>query len=112
MMISKIQTCLSDKMLPKKVKIKKPKKMGLSQIWTFKISFFILTFFGIILSLRQVGIFEISIKFSIFFIPNMTYFKKKKFHLSEGPFFKFSDTKNDSRKKRLKMKKMPFLTCS
>jgi len=35
----------------------------------------------------------------------MTYFKKKKFHLSEGPFFKFSETKNDSRKKRLKMKK-------
>jgi hypothetical protein len=66
MLISKIPTCLSDKMLPKKVKIKKPKKMGLSQIWTFKISFFILTFFGIILSLRQVGIFETSVKFSIF----------------------------------------------
>jgi hypothetical protein len=44
-------------------------------------SFLILTFLGGILSLRQVCFFEISLKFSIFFIPYMTYFKKKKFHL-------------------------------
>jgi len=41
------------------------------------------------LSLRQVCIFEISIKFSIFFIPNMTYFKEQKFHLRRAIFFKF-----------------------
>jgi hypothetical protein len=34
--------------------------------------------------------------------------RKKFFHLSEGPFFKFSDTKNDSRKKQLKMKQNAF----
>ncbi len=43
---------------------------------------------GGILPLRQVGFFEISIKFLIFFIPYMTYFKTKFFHLSEGPDFK------------------------
>jgi hypothetical protein len=32
MLNSKKQTCLSDKMAPKKVKIKKQKKMGLSKI--------------------------------------------------------------------------------
>jgi hypothetical protein len=32
MLISKMQTCLSDKMPPKKVKIKKRKKKGLSKI--------------------------------------------------------------------------------
>jgi hypothetical protein len=37
MLISKMQTYLSDKMLPKKVKIKKRKKMGLSK---FIIQFF------------------------------------------------------------------------
>jgi hypothetical protein len=63
MLISKMKTCLSDKMLPKKVKIKKRKKMGLRK---FRIQFLILTFFGGILSLRQVCFFELSFKFSIF----------------------------------------------
>jgi hypothetical protein len=43
MLISKMQTCLSDKMPPKKVKIKKRKKMGLSK---FRIQFFNFNFFG------------------------------------------------------------------
>ncbi len=42
MLISKMKTCLSDKMLPKKVKIKKRKKMGLRK---FKIQFFNFNFF-------------------------------------------------------------------
>jgi hypothetical protein len=58
-----MQTYLSDKMLPKKVKIKKRKKMGLSK---FRIQFFILTFLGGILSLRKVCFFELSFKFSNF----------------------------------------------
>ncbi len=80
-----MQTCLSDKMPPKKVKIKKRKKMGLENsffILTFfggirkkwdlanlENSFLILTFFGGILSLRQVCFFEISLKFLIFLYP-------------------------------------------
>jgi hypothetical protein len=43
-----------------------------------------------------------------FFQLNMTYLKKK-IHLSEGPFFKFLDTKPKIREKPLKMKKIPFL---
>ncbi len=41
--ISKMQTCLSDKMPPKKVKIKKRKNMGLSK---FRKQFFNFNFFG------------------------------------------------------------------
>jgi hypothetical protein len=63
MLISKMQTYLSDKMPPKKVKIKKRKVIGLSK---YRIQFFNFTFFGGILSLRQVCFFELSFKFSIF----------------------------------------------
>jgi hypothetical protein len=63
MLISKMQTYLSDKMPPKKVKIKKRKKWDLANLEN---SFLILTFLGGILSLRQVCFFEISLKFSIF----------------------------------------------
>jgi hypothetical protein len=42
MLISKMQTYLSDKMPPKKVKIKKQQKMGLSK---FRKQFFNFTFF-------------------------------------------------------------------
>jgi hypothetical protein len=63
MLISKMQTYFSDKMLPKIVKIKKRKKMGLSK---FRIQFFNFNFFGGILSQRQVCFFELSFKFSIF----------------------------------------------
>ncbi len=63
MLISKKQTCLSDKMPTEKVKIKKRKKWDLAKLEN---SFLIITFFGGILSLRQVCFFEISIKFLIF----------------------------------------------
>jgi hypothetical protein len=63
MLISKMQTYLSDKMLPKKVIIEKRKKWDLAKLEN---SFLIITFLGGILSLRQVFFFEISIKLSIF----------------------------------------------
>ncbi len=89
-----MQTYLGDKMPPKKVKIKKQKKWDLANLEN---SFFILTFLGGILSLRQVCFFEISIKFSIFLIPYMTYFKKKNFHLTEELILKFFNTKIEKR---------------
>ncbi len=49
-----MQTYLSDKMPPKKVKIKKRKKWDLANLEN---SFLILTFLGGILSLRQVCFF-------------------------------------------------------
>ncbi len=63
MMISKMQTYLSDKMPPKKFIIEKRKKWDLAKLEN---SFLIITFLGGILSLRQVCFFEISLKFSIF----------------------------------------------
>jgi hypothetical protein len=63
MLNSKKQTCLSDKMAPKKVKIKK-RFSNFDKSYFFR--FLILTFFGAILSLRQVCFYEFSIKFSIF----------------------------------------------
>jgi hypothetical protein len=55
MLISKLQTYHSDKMPPKKVKIKKLKKLDLANLEN---SFLILTFLGGILSLRQVCFFK------------------------------------------------------
>jgi hypothetical protein len=51
MLISKMQTYLSDKMPPKKVKIKKRKKWDSANLENI---FLILTFLGGILSRRQV----------------------------------------------------------
>jgi hypothetical protein len=56
-----MQTCLSDKMHPKRLKWKKNWDLAILEN-----DFLILPFFGCILSLRQVYIFEISIKFLIF----------------------------------------------
>jgi hypothetical protein len=86
-----MQTYLCDKMPPKKVKIKKRKKMGLNK---FRIQFFNFNFFGGILSLRQVCFFELSFKFSFFYtLYDLQYFKKKNVHLSEEPILKFINTK-------------------
>ncbi len=64
MLISKMQTYLSDKMPIKKVEIEKnDKKWDLANLEN---SLLILTFFGAILSQRQVCFFEISLKFAIF----------------------------------------------
>ncbi len=53
-------------MLPKKLKLKNEKKWDLANL---EFSFLILTFFGGILSLRQVCFFELSFKFLIFLYP-------------------------------------------
>ncbi len=89
-----MQTYLGDKMPPKKLKLKKRQKLNLANL---KNSFLILTFFGGILSLRQVCFFEISLKILNYLIPYMTYFKKKNFHLSEEPILKFINTKAEKR---------------
>ncbi len=69
MLISKMQTYLSDKMPPKKLKFKNKKKWDLTNLEN---RFLILTFWGGILSLRQVCFFEISFKILDFLIPYMT----------------------------------------
>jgi hypothetical protein len=69
---------------------------------------FNLTFSGSILSLRYIYIFETSIKFLNFLIPNMTYLKEQKNYLSEGLFFTFLDTKPQIRNKLVKIKKNTF----
>jgi hypothetical protein len=66
MLISKMQTYLSDKMSPKKVIIENEKRLDLAKLEN---RFLIITFFlggGGILSLRQVCFFEISMKILIF----------------------------------------------
>jgi hypothetical protein len=60
MLISKMQTYLSDKMTSKKLKLKNEKKWDLAKLEN---SFLILSFFGGILSLIQVCFFEISINY-------------------------------------------------
>ncbi len=67
-------------MPPKKLKLKNDEKWDLANLEN---SFLILTFFGGILSLKQVLLFWNQFKILDFLIPYMTYFKKKKFHLSE-----------------------------
>ncbi len=54
MLISKLQTYFSDKIRPKKLKLKNDKKWDLANL---EYSYLILTFFGGILSLRQVCFF-------------------------------------------------------
>jgi hypothetical protein len=71
----------------KKVKIKNLFSNSAKLIF---LSFNFKSFWGHFVT-KQVGIFEIGIKLSIF-IPFLSYFKKNKFHLSEGPFYKFSYT--------------------
>ncbi len=84
-----MQTYLSDKMLPKKVKLK-TKKCDFAKLEN---SFFNFNFFKGILSLRQYCFFLNQHKISDFLIPYITYFKKTKFNLSEGPILKFINTK-------------------
>ncbi len=94
MLISKMQTFFSDKMPPKKVKIKKQKIMGLSK---FRKQFFNFNFFcGYFVTMTSL-LFLNQHKILNFLIPYMTYFKKKKFHLSEEPILKFINTKIEKR---------------
>jgi hypothetical protein len=85
-----MQTYLSDKMPPKKVKIKKRQKMGLSK---FRKQFFNFNFFWVHFATKTSLLFLNQFKILDFLIPYMTYFKKKKFHLSEEPILKFINTK-------------------
>ncbi len=86
-----MQTYLSDKMPPKKVIIVKRKKMGLGKI---RKQFFNYNFFGGHFVMKTSLLFWNQHKI---LDPYMTYFKKKNFHLSEGPILKFSNTKNEKR---------------
>jgi hypothetical protein len=74
MLISKMQTSLCGNIPPKKFNFAKFHFVRLILYCNFS--------FGWVghLSLRQVYIFEISIKFSIFFKPNMTYFQDYNFY--------------------------------
>jgi hypothetical protein len=47
-------------------------------------------------------------KLQAFLVNYMTYFKKKKIHLSEGPLFQFFGTKTKKRLKRHKINKKAF----
>jgi hypothetical protein len=88
MVISKMQTWLSDLMPTKKVKLK---KMGLSKI---RKRFFNFNFLEGILSLRQVCFFEIGIKFSIFRYPIWpTVFQEKNFTSQKRRLLNFSTQK-------------------
>jgi hypothetical protein len=80
-------TYLSDKMPPKKGKIKKQK---------IRKQFFIITFLGGILSLRQVCFFEISIKFSIFWYTKWPISRKKISHFRRADF-KINQHKNQKK---------------
>jgi hypothetical protein len=71
-------------------------------------SFFNVNFFGGHFVTRVSLCFWNQHKILDFVIPNMTYFKEKYFHLSEGPILKFFDTKTKKRYKRQKIRKNAF----
>ncbi len=93
-LISKMQTYLGGKMPPKKVKIKKRQKMRLSK---FRKQFFNFNFAGGHFVTKRSLLFLNQFKILDFLIPYMTYFKKKNFHLSEGPILKLINTKIEKR---------------
>jgi hypothetical protein len=68
--------------------------MGLSKIRKW---FFYYNFFGGHFVTQANLLFLNQHKILYFLIPYMTYFKKKKYYLSEGPLFKFFDTKTKKR---------------
>ncbi len=86
MLISKILICLSDKMPPKRLKLKNLFK-GLNLAVPI-FCFLNFNFFGSILSLRYIYIFE-KHKILDLFIPNITYFKEKKFSFQRTHFSNF-----------------------
>ncbi len=89
-----MQTCLCDKMPPKKVKIKKLfSKFAKSHFFSFFNFNFFWGHFVTKVSLH----FWNQHKIPDFLMPYMTYFKKKNFHLSEGPILKFVNTKAEKR---------------
>jgi hypothetical protein len=94
MLNSKKQTCLGDKMPPKKVKIK---KLFSNFAKSHFFSFFNFNFFWGHFVTKTSLLFRNQHKIIDFLIPYMTYFKKKNFHLSEGPILKFTNTKTKKR---------------
>jgi hypothetical protein len=56
-------------MLPKKLEFNKLKKLGLSQIWTFKNWFYLILRFWKHFVTKQISIFEISAKILDFLCP-------------------------------------------
>jgi hypothetical protein len=107
MLISKMQTYLSDKMPPKKVKIKKLQKMGLSK---FRKQFFNFNFFGGHFVTKKSLLLWNQFKILDFLIPYMTYFKKKKFSPLRRADFKIYQHKNRKKIETPQNKeKMPFL---
>jgi hypothetical protein len=83
MLISKMQTYLSDKMPPKKVKIKKRQKMGLSK---FRKQFFNFNFFCGHFVTKTSLLFLNQFKILDFLIHYMIYFKKKNFTSKKSRF--------------------------
>ncbi len=72
-------------------------------------SFFNSNFFGSILSLKHISIFEIRVKFLIFLYPIWpTVFQGEKKFTIEGPFFNFLDIQPQIWKKPLKIQKNTF----
>ncbi len=86
-------TYLSDKMPPKKVKIKKRKKWDLANLEKY----FNFNFFWGHFVTKTSLLFQNQFKILDFLIPYMTYFKEKNFHLSEEPILKFINTKVEKR---------------
>ncbi len=105
-LISKMQTYLSDKMPPKKVKIKKRKKMGLSKV---RKQFFKFNFFGGHFVTKTSLLLWNQFKILDFFYTCMTYFKKTNFHLSAEPIINFLTQKSKKDRNTTKYRKMPFL---
>jgi hypothetical protein len=91
------QTCLSGKMLPNELQLKN----GINWDFTkYNNSFLNSNLFWEHFVIREFCIFEIIIKFSIFLTPFMTCFETKKFHLWEGSYFIYLNTKIDFRKNK------------
>ncbi len=91
MFISKLQTLFSNKLLPKKVKMKNLKFLGLSKVFLQKTHFFPLLLFWDYIFCPW-GMFTLHIKVLNFSIPSMTFFNKNCFSL-RGEFLHFQTQK-------------------
>ncbi len=78
----------------KKLKLKNEKNWDLAKLVN---SFFNYNFLGGHFVTKTSLLFWNQHKILDFLIPYMTYFKKKKFHLLEGPILKFINTKTEKR---------------
>jgi hypothetical protein len=104
MLISKMQKYLSGKMTPKKVKIKKRQKMGLSKFRKQLLNF---NFFGGHFVTKTSFFFK-SVKNSGFFDTLYNLFQEKKFSPLRRADFKIYQHKNRKKMKHHKIKKNAF----